>query len=92
MYDFFSISMLLALPVLALHRKPPVRSYILASKTFFWFWVYFVFFSEGSTASFLQNSVSSGFHDSELTNAADSAILPYRQLKSREIIHCGISP
>ena len=37
-------------------------------------------------------SVSSGFHDSELTNAANSAILPYRQLKSREIIHCGISP
>ena len=32
------------------------------------------------------------FHDFELTNAADSAILPYRQLKSREIIHCGISP
>ena len=33
-----------------------------------------------------------GFHDFELTNAADSADLPYRQLKSREIIHCGISP
>ena len=32
------------------------------------------------------------YSDFELTNAADSAIFPYRQLKSREIIHCGISP
>ena len=39
-----------------------------------------------------ESAVSSRFHDFELTNAADSAILPYRQLKSREIIHCGISP
>ena len=39
-----------------------------------------------------ESAVSSGFHDFELTNAADSAILPYRQLKSQEIIHCGISP
>ena len=27
---------------------------------------------------------NTGFHDFELTNAADSADLPYRQLKSRE--------
>ena len=37
-------------------------------------------------------SVSSGYPDFELTNAADSTDLPYHQLKTREIKHCGISP
>ena len=36
--------------------------------------------------------VSSGFRDLELTNAADSSDLPYRQLETREINHWGISP
>ena len=39
-----------------------------------------------------ETAVSSGFRDVELSNAADCTDLPHRQLKMREIKHCGIIP